>query len=100
MQLELKPCPFCGGRPKVFANKGKYTGSYDAGTKRVVWNIYVRCNYCRSRGKPVSTGAIKPSEGEFWSTIWGGKGYDSKATEVFRPFVEMAIEAWNGRING
>lgn len=106
-KLELKPCPFCGWKPKINARQSKFCGKNYLGNVKLIWTIYIKCNKCHSRGKPIKTEPIKLYEGEsgslgtgnFYSTeFWLGAGRGlMTATLKFEPYVEKAIEAWNRR---
>lgn len=98
---ELKPCPFCGGKGKVSFKDHLFAGYNGFGHRKVHYRVQIICNRCRSRGKPVVTdGLVNPWP---YSTEWG-KQYSpesescKKQTEVFRPYVEKAMEAWNRRV--
>lgn len=47
---ELKPCPFCGGSPRVIVRQQKYLGQYEDGRKELLLGFYVKCNRCHARG--------------------------------------------------
>lgn len=104
MNIELKPCPFCGGNAKVNARQAKFCGQNYIGNKKISWQIYIKCTKCHGRGKPIRTVPIKMNDeetgrydtGNFWSTIWNGCG-NQMATETFSPYVKEAAEAWNRR---
>lgn len=105
--VKLKPCPFCGGTPKINARQSKFCGKNNLGNVKLIWTIYVKCNRCHSRGKPIKTEPIKLYEGErgsigsgnFYNTeFWRGTGRGlMSATLNFEPYVEKSIEAWNRR---
>ena len=107
MATELKPCPFCGGRPKIMARQREFIGMNHFGNKKLVWSIYIKCNSCHSRGKPIKTEPIKMYDeehgsigvGNFYCTeFWLGSGSGlMTATIKFEPYVKQAIEAWNRR---
>ena len=107
--MELKPCPFCGGTAKINARQSKFCGKNDFGNVKLIWTIYVKCNRCHSRGKPIKTEPIELYErergclgsGNFYNTeFWRGTGRDlMAATLTFEPYVEKAIESWNRRVN-
>lgn len=106
---ELKPCPFCGGKVKINARQSKFIGENIFGNKKLEWTVYIKCNKCHSRGKPIKTEPIKLYDetagnihsGSFYSTeFWLGSGRGlMSATLNFEPYVEQAIEAWNRRAN-
>jgi hypothetical protein len=106
---ELKPCPFCGGKPKINARQSKFIGQNGYGNKKIVWTVYIKCNKCHSRGKPIKTEPIKLYDeahrslgvGNFYCTeFWRGSGSGlMTATLNFEPYVQQAIEAWNRRVS-
>ena len=103
---ELKNCPFCGGKAKITARQSGFHGVNFFGNKKISWTIYIKCNKCHSRGKPIKTDPIKLYKdnsrcaiGNFYSTeywLGSGRGFMS-ATFTFKPYVDKAIEAWNRR---
>lgn len=104
--FEIEKCPFCKGKAKVNARQHKFYGENDFGNKKISWAVYVVCNKCHARGKPIITEPIKLHKdeigslgvGNFWNTKWGMKGNGIKeANETFAPYVEKAIESWNKR---
>ena len=100
MSTELKPCPFCGGKAKVSFRNHAYKGQNYFGDKELKYRVQVICNRCKSRGKPVFTNwLIAPNP---WMSAWGNQGKATtprmiKQTEMFKPYVEEVIEAWNRR---
>ena len=97
---ELKPCPFCKGKAKVSFKDYRFIG-YNLCEDRIVsYRVQVICNKCESRGKPVITeGLINPNP---YLSKWGNQYYENyeksqAATDMFAPYVERAIEAWNRR---
>lgn len=104
---EIAPCPFCGGKGKIMAKQSSFHGENALGNKLLGWTLYIKCNKCHSRGKPIKTEPIKlyPDNGyraigSFYSTIFWGKGNGlEEANQTFSPYVEKAIEAWNTRWN-
>ena len=76
MELEIKPCPFCGNTKLKVESKhnGKWVGT---GTHSAA----VRCSKCHARGPTASCKAAD----SYWSA--------DKATE------QRAIELWNERMN-
>lgn len=105
--VELKRCPFCGGKPKISARQSGFFGENCFGNKKLEWTVYIKCNKCRSRGRPIKTEPIKLYEdergrlasGNFYTTeFWLGPGRGlMTATLNFEPYVNRAIEAWNRR---
>lgn len=106
--MKLKPCPFCGGAPKIMARQSRFLGQNCFGNKKLMWTVYVKCNKCHSRGKPIKTEPLKLYDeahgnirsGSFYSTeFWLGSGRGlMSATLNFEPYVERAIEEWNRRV--
>ena len=101
MNEELKPCPFCGGRGKVSFKDYKFIGKNHYGDRKIRYRVQVICNKCKSRGKPIITEPlVNPNP---YLSKWGNIYYEEselceKATEMFKPFVEKAIAAWNKRV--
>ena len=71
-QMELKPCPFCGGEPYV---EGNHRAFIKAKTTRVA---FVRCRRCNAR------------TARFELKDFGCTSHSRKA-------VEKAVEAWERR---
>ena len=102
----LVACAHCNGKAKVMAKQNAFHGQNGLGNKKLSWLIYVKCNKCHARSKPIKTEPIKfysdrgfIAEGSFYSTKWWcGPGRDlGMANKVFRPYVEQAMLAWNTR---
>ena len=103
MMAELKPCPFCGGKGRI-SFKDKYWGGWNGkGDHRKAYSVQIICNKCHSRGKPITTDwLVNPNP---YISIYSGryaaddlqKPVIMKHTEMFRPYVEQATEAWNRR---
>ena len=98
--MELKPCPFCCGNAKVSFKNYSFKGQNDFGDKKIKYRVQVICNRCKSRGMPVITDwLINPNP---WISAWGNQG-EAKTprmiaqTEMFKPYVDKTIEAWNRR---
>ena len=97
---ELKSCPFCGGKGKVSFKGYLFIGQNYRGDKKIRYRVQVICNKCRSRGRPIITETLlNPSPN---SSKWGNSySPDStkcrEQTELFEPYVNKAIEAWNRR---
>lgn len=103
---EIDPCPFCGGRARIVAKKDRFFGVNLLGNKKLGWTLYVKCNKCHSRGKPIKTEAIKLYRdvdfapiGDFTKTDFHlGKGEGIKeANMTFASYVQKALQAWNHR---
>lgn len=93
---ELKHCPFCGGNGKVSYKDyrfGWWNGKSIAVRK---YRVQVICNKCRARGKPIITDWIEGFS-PYQTVFWYKSSRNEAATEAFRPYIEMAIEAWNRR---
>ena len=87
----------------------RFYGQNALGNKKLSWKIYVKCNKCHARGRPVTTEPIKlyggqfPMDGlgSFYQTeyfLGSGRGLMA-ATLTFEPYAQKAIEAWNRRAN-
>lgn len=106
MSVELKPCPFCGGTGNLSFKDYAFGGQNYLGDKKIKYRVQIICNKCKSRGKPVVTHFMKnpnPYISQFWSKKYEySGGYSSAETRrqdnLFAPYVEMAIEAWNRRV--
>ena len=98
--MELKPCPFCGGKAKVSFRNHAYKGQNYLGDKKLKYRVQVICSRCKSRGRPVFTNwLINPNP---WMSAWGNQGEATtprmiKQTEEFKPYVVKAVEVWNKR---
>ena len=101
MGERLRNCHFCNGNAKVSFKDYAFYGRNGLGDKKVKYRIQVICNRCRSRGKPIITDwLVNPNP---YISKWGncGDGTSPKGsvqTEMFKPYVEQAIEAWNRRV--
>lgn len=104
--ITLKSCPFCGGKarvsfkwngPEVHRNEPP-AGTIDElgieewmnGHTLITFYNYrcqVICNHCHARGKPV-----------FCNMVKGAAPYHDGANELYEPYIESAIEAWNRRV--
>ena len=99
--MELKPCPFCGGKAKVSFKDYRFGGQNCIGDKKLSYRVQVICNKCRSRGIPVITDMmINPNP---YISKWGNSYHESSmkcqaATCDFEPYVERAAAAWNRRV--
>lgn len=103
---EIASCPFCDGKARLVAKKDRFFGENVFGNKKLGWTLYVKCNKCHSRGKPIKTEAIKLYRdgdfapiGDFTKTdfhLGKGKGF-REANMTFAPYVQKALEAWNHR---
>lgn len=93
---DIRRCPFCGGKASVNARQSGFHGENFDGNKKISWTLYVMCNRCKARGKPIKTKPILYDGycGTFWNYKRGSK---RSADEEFKPYEEKAIEAWNKR---
>ena len=81
-QIELKPCPFCGGKAKVSHRQYRFIGQYDDGTKRIRFAFYGICNRCKAKGSTIL--------GEIHCGL-------VKSNDDFEFYEGIAAEAWNRR---
>ena len=100
---ELRPCPFCGGNARISFKDERFVGQNFYGAKKLIYRVQIICNKCHSRGKPIKTEPmIDPNP---YSSAYCGRYSDVECeypvikneTEMFRPYVEQAVEAWNRR---
>lgn len=88
--IEIKQCPFCGGNAKP-SIRNEHRKEYRPSEQKFAKKYYVQviCNKCHSRGRPI----------KFYSTIyyneWDIPYLDRKKS--IEPWVNLAIECWNGR---
>lgn len=75
MELEMKPCPFCGNT-KLKVDSKHHGTHYYTGTNSAT----VRCNKCHARGPTASCKVEK------------GKRYVDEYT------MQRAVELWNERV--
>jgi len=80
MDIDLKRCPFCGGKAKMMSREERLVGETESGDKCVVTVFYARCNKCFSRGKPFR--------------MKTNKYYDPKK----KTGEAKAAESWNARV--
>lgn len=98
--MEIKDCPFCGGKGKVSFKDYKFIGRNYSGDKKLKYRVQVICNRCKSRGRPIITEAlINPNP---YISKWGNCYFDKsekgkEQTNLFEPYVNKAIEYWNTR---
>ena len=85
-EIELKPCPFCGGEVELLDYTDQMYG---------FWDYKIKCKKCRTYMDSPSTAIVKPfGEGCFRQTrneetmqkakreliiIWNGRAYERKA---------------------
>ncbi len=97
---ELKSCPFCGGKAKVSLKDYRFCGYSGRGDRKICYRVQVICNKCRSRGRPIITDPLlnpKPYNTK-WGNIYNPEFAKCREqTELFEPYVNKAIEAWNRR---
>ena len=96
--MNLKPCPFCGGKARLSFKDVEFGGENFYGDKKLKYRFQVICNICHSRGKPVKTEfLINPNP---WVSGYANrKGYtpNDGMTEMLKPWAEEAVKAWNRR---
>ena len=96
--MELKPCPFCGGKGKVSYKDYRFGGWNGKSDSRRKYRVQVICNRCRARGKPIITDWIV-NFSPYQTAYWCADSRNTEATNTFAPYIERAIEAWNRRAN-
>ena len=89
MNEKLLKCPFCGGEAKVSYKNHRFYGWNGLGQRKIKYRVQVICNKCRSRGKPIITA---------WLIDPNPYANTAKQIEMFKPYVEKAINAWNTRV--
>ena len=97
VQIELKPCPFCGGKANYSFLDHSYGGQNCLGDKKIKYRVQVICGKCHSRGKPILTDwLINPNP---WSmNADAPEGWKQREqAESFAPYMEKAAQAWNNR---
>lgn len=84
----------CGGEAKVAFCQQSYFGQNCFGDKKIKYRVYMICKKCHARGKPIITDwLINPHP---WDSIYSGRiRHNAEQDEMFAPYVERAIEAWN-----
>ena len=83
-EIELKPCPFCGGNGHISQREVRFIGQNDYGMKKIKVAVQVICGRCKARGG-VSTGIV----------IFGNS-YETRR-ESLEPLEAKAVEYWNRR---
>lgn len=79
--MELKPCPFCGGKPNLIKSDADLTSGGIKNTQklRVYWTV--KCPHCFTKKEDVSLYSLT-----FEETI-----------KVDRDGKKLVVEAWNRR---
>lgn len=72
--VELKPCPFCGGEAEIYPEVDMIMGKF--------W--YIRCKKCYSRGSGIYESERELEPQEEYAAITGSW--------------KKAVEAWNRRV--
>lgn len=97
---ELKPCPFCGGYPKLSFAEVDFFGRNCIGDKKSKYRVQMICTRCHARSKPIKTDYLincNPHQSNFENREWAYPDTRRKQTEMIKPWAEKAIEAWNRR---
>lgn len=105
MNMEIEHCPFCKGKAKLSFKEVEFAGRNYLGDKKSKYRVQVICNRCKSRGKLIKTDWLINCDprksrwvnGYDWIKIYITTLQISEQTEMLRPYVEKAIEAWNRR---
>lgn len=86
MEIEkskMKPCPFCGSDSLRINRKDVgFIGQNEFGTKKIKCKVYVMCNRCFSKGRPVVFDHIKDTE---------------EGRKALKEAELKAVEYWNKR---
>lgn len=94
--IKLKPCPFCGGKARISFCDYKFIGQNFKGDKKIKYRVQAICNKCYSRGMPIITdGLINPRP----YCMIKGDSLVGRQAEMFNPYIDKAIEAWNRRVD-
>lgn len=80
--IDLKPCPFCGGKAFLSRRQMRLIGWNDICQKEAQYGEQAICGTCHARGPLYSRVIIFPSE---------------EHRAAFRWLEESASEAWNRR---
>ena len=99
---ELKTCPFCGSYPKLSFKEVEFYGRNYIGDKKSKYRVQMICKRCHARSKPIKTDYLincNPHKSNFENSIYEISDLRKKQTEMIRPWVEQAVEAWNRRID-
>lgn len=83
--MTIKKCPFCGGKARITSRQVKFIGENEFGEKKIIKSVYVVCNKCYSRGKPVKF------EFETANHIY------SRKVQIPADIENKAIQFWNIR---
>lgn len=78
--VELKPCPFCGGKAKIRTRQQKFYGQNYEGVKKIRRSAYAACNRCHAHGG-----------------LYTWISYDDSLREEYPVAYEAAAELWNRR---
>jgi len=93
IDIELKPCPFCGyTKSRVMEKKirGSYRSSYLSNFVQV--RYYVMCNKCHAKGGSVVSACMSHDEVSIYTPV----KYSKEVTAMYK---QQAIESWNRRIS-
>ena len=83
--VDLKRCPFCGGKGHISSREIRYIGQNYFGAKKIKMGVQVICGRCKARGGLTTGEVIYASHQE--------------QREGLEPLENGAIEAWNRRVN-
>lgn len=99
MSVELKPCPFCGGKGRLSFKDYAFGGRNGRSDVKKKYRLQIICNKCKSRGKPIITDWLinpDPYRSGYTTPEYPYSHLESQEV-MFRPYVIKAVEAWNRR---
>lgn len=84
--MELKPCPFCGGKGHLSTREIRFMGQNDFGAKKIYMGAQIICGRCRARGG-LETG-----------TVISFGASDPEKRKALEPLENGAAKKWNRRV--
>lgn len=80
--IDLKPCPFCGGKARISHREYRYKGINGYGVKLIKTAFYGMCNKCKATGSKIF------EDIHYWN---GNTGEEIEKASI------KAAKAWNRR---